>query len=226
MFKGLALYYILSMLTRNPILALILLVAIYAVADRAYFGFLPDFFGPLKRNARIKNLRSVLELNPANADAAQELGTLYFEKGKYGQALKYLLMANIKVDNSARLYLYLGMSYMELEDAENGKRALDKAVQLDGKVGHGLPCIYLLQYELIYHVTPEVKEELEKGLANFANTENFYRMGMVFKNQGYRGKAKDMFSRAIEEYIYVPKRMRRIHRKWAILSRVQRMLMV
>ncbi|MCL4439197.1 MAG: tetratricopeptide repeat protein [Firmicutes bacterium] len=221
MLKGFVLYYILSMLTHNPFLALIMLLVIYGVADRTYFGFLPDFSAPFKRRNRIKRLLAELAVNPANADNAQELGILYFDKKNYSLALKYLQKANEKVNNSARLYLYLGMTYMELNEPDKGKESLDKAVELDRKVGHGLPYIYLLRYELNQHgAASEKTTELEQGLSNFASTENFYRMGRAYKDQGNKQKAKEMFAHALEEYAYVPNRVRRIHRKWAILSRI------
>ena len=224
MLKGFALYFILSMLTRNPFLALILLFIIYAVADKAYFGFLPDFFAPFKRNSRIKTLLAELELNPANADSAQELGVLYFGKRNYNRALQFLQKANEKVFNSPRLYLYMGMAYMELNRPTEGKQALDQAVGLDRKVGHGLPYIYLLQYELKRsNLSSDEIKALENGLSSFASAENFYRMGVVYKKHGDRQKARQMFECAIREYSYVPKRLRRIHRKWAVLSWMNRL---
>lgn len=221
MLKGFALYYILTMITHNPILALVLMFVLYAVADRAYFGFLPDFMAPLRRNSQIKSLLAELAVNPANAASAQEAGILYFERKRYNKALKYLTKAHEKIKDSARLYLYLGMTYMELEQFDKGKEALDNAVAIERKVGHGLPYIYLLQYELGRPVVvSEAIEKLEDGLTHFASTENFFRAGIVYKKQGNRKKAREMFSLAVEEYQGVPKRMRRIHRKWAILAKL------
>jgi len=222
MFKGFFLFYLLSIITRNPLLALILLVVLYVVADKAYFGFLPDLFAPVKRSQRIRALQDQLALNPADANAAQELGILFFEKKKYSRAVGYLEQANKKVTNSARLYLYMGMAYMEMKETEKGKQELDQAVELDRRVGHGIPYIFLLDYELKKPSdNAEMVKRLEEGLTGFANTENFFRMGMVYKKAGDRQKARDMFEKALSEYSYVPRRMRRIHRKWAVFSRFQ-----
>lgn len=221
MLKGFALYYILSMITHNPILALILVIVIYAIADRAYFGFLPDFVAPFRRNSRIKGLLVELAVNPANASGAQEVGILYFERKQYNKALKYLTKAHERITDSARLYMYLGMTCMELKQFDKGKEALDKAVVMEKKVGYGLPYIYLLQYELGRQVLVSSEiNQLEEGLTNFASTENFYRAGMVYKRQGNRQKAREMFDLAVEEYKGIPKRMRRVHRKWAILAKL------
>lgn len=223
MLKGFFLYYLLSILTGNPLLALILIIAVYILLDKAYLGFLPDFSAPFRRNSRIKNLLSLIKVNPANADAAQELGILYFEKKNYDRSLEYLTMAHEKVKTSARLYLYIGMALMEHGLPGPGKLALDKAVELDRKTGHGLPYIYLLRYELN---RPEINQEtvssLESEFESFANTENFFRMGRVYKHAGRTRQAAEMFTKALEDYAYVPKTLRRIHRKWAILSRLNK----
>lgn len=221
MIKGFALYYILSMITHNPILALLLIIVIYAFADRAYLGFLPDFFASFRRNSRIKSLLADLSLNPANASGAQELGILYFERKHYSKALKYLTKAHERIKDSARLYLYLGMTYMELKQSDLGKEALDSALEIEKKVGHGWPYIYLLRYELDRQVPDQAAiQRLEEGLANFASAENFFRVGKVYKEKGNRQKAGEMFNQAIEEYKYVPKRLRRIHRKWAVFAKL------
>lgn len=221
MIKGLALFYILSMIFHNPILALVLIFLFYAAADRAFLGFLPDISVLFRRNSRIKSLLAELRLNPANASGAQELGILYYEKKNYHKALKYLTQAHERIKDSARLYLYLGMTYMELKQSDAAKEALDLAVEMESKVGHGLPYIYLLQYELDrQNPDSSAVKELEEGLHSFASTENFFRMGKVYKKGGNRAKAREMFNQAIEEYQAVPKRLRRIHRKWAILARL------
>lgn len=219
MLKGFFLYYLLSALTGNPLLAFIIIIIVYILLDKAYLGLLPNFSAPFRRNGRITNLLSLIKVNPANADAAQELGTLYFEKKNYSRALEYFEMAHEKVKTSARLYLYLGMTYMELGQSDQGKKALDKAVELDRKTGHGLPYIYLLRYELNRSVgDPETLTGLEQEFERFANTENFFRMGRVYKHAGRLQEASEVFNLALKEYAYVPKTLRRIHRKWAILS--------
>jgi len=161
-----------------------------------------------------------LRVNPANARSAQELGILYFERKQYNKALEYLTKAHGKIKDSARLYLYLGMTLMELKNFDTGKEALDNAVELERKIGHGLPYIYMLQYELGRgKLLPLEIKKLEEGLTNFASTEIFFRAGMVYKKQGNRHQAREMFNLAVEEYRGVPKRMKRLHRKWAVLAK-------
>ncbi|WP_418791454.1 tetratricopeptide repeat protein [Phosphitispora sp. TUW77] len=221
LFKGLGLYFLLSFLTRSPLLALVIIFLIYVFMDRAYIGFLPDFLAPFKRNSRIKRLREVLRVNPVDAGAAQELGSIYLEKKNYSSALEYLNKALEKVTNSPRLYLYLGIAYMELQQADQGKEFLEKALELDSRVGRGLVYIYLTRYELTHKGPGSDKlKQFADSFANFANTENLYRMGMVYKKTGNQQKANEMFHKALEEYSHVPGQLKKLHRRWAFLARL------
>lgn len=201
-------------------MALLIIIIGYILLDKTYLGFLPDFSAPFKRNARIRSLMSEFAVNPANASAAQELGILYFEKKNYRKALEYLEKANEKVKNSAELYLFAGMAYTELGQPEKGKESIEKALELDRKIGRGLPYVYLRRLELNHPGGPE-NLRIDEEFKNFANAENFYRMGVVYKKAGLGREAAEMFRHALEEYKYVPKTLRRIHRKWALLSRLR-----
>jgi tetratricopeptide (TPR) repeat protein len=166
-----------------------------------------------------------LKLNSSNANNALELGTLYFESKKHANAIEMLDKAYERIDNSPRLHAYKGMSLMELGQNEEGKVELLKALYLDNSVIFGLPYIYLIRYELTSQ-NPDMGRaaELEKSIGRFANTENFYRMGKVYKKSGNNKKAIEMFDMAIKEYSYVQKKLRRIHRKWAWLSRINKLV--
>ena len=207
------------MLTGNPFIALIAILLLYGVADRLFFGFLPDFLAPLKRNRRIKSLLAQIRLNPSDANGALELGVLHFEKRKYDKALEYLVKAKEKIENSARLYMYMGMAYMEKGDSGKGKEALDRALEINPSVGYGTPYIYLIQYCISRQIDDHNElAKLKECFEGFANAENFFKMGRVYKRIGNRQTAKDMFRHAIKEYSYCPGALKRLHRKWAFFS--------
>ena len=214
-------FYLLSLLTGNPLIAIVILLIVYFFLDRAYVGFLPDIFAPIRRNRQIKNMLTDLSINPSNSNDAIELGVLYFEKGQYEKAANYLARAYDRVKNSEKLYLYLGMSQIELGRFDEGKEALLKALQINQNVGYGIPYVYLVKVALSKNDNEEVKS-LEDKFSRYANTENFYKMGMVYKKAGDREKAKNMFDNAVKEYSYCPKTLRKIHRRWAFLAKINR----
>jgi tetratricopeptide (TPR) repeat protein len=221
--KNYGLFLLLSLITGSPISAIFLLFIIYFVIDKLYLGFFPDLLKPLKRNQQIRVLKNEIHLNPSNANALQELGILHFETRKYEKAIELFEKAEQKIDRSARLSLYMGMTYMKLNNYEEGKTYLEQAIGIDESVGYGIAYIYLLEYALALNMfDPPILEEWEAGFRRFANTENFYKMGIIYKQQKQYQKAKDMFENAINDYRYIPKSIRRLHRKWWILSRIQK----
>ena len=225
MMKSFMLFYLLSMFTGNPFMALIGVIIIYALADKLYFGFLPDFTKSFRRNRGIKKNIKALELNPQNAQAALSLGLLYVEKKRYKEAIQYLNHPKLK-DNETANYLYnMGRSLMETGEISEGKEYIIKSLDLNPSVGYGLPYIYLLNSEMKSKSSNSEKiRDLEEKIERFSNTENLYKMGMIYKNLGNKDKAKRLFSKAITEYSYCPKGIRRIHRKWAILSRIRKLM--
>ncbi len=224
--KNFYLYFVLYFLTGSFIFPLIILFIVYLILDRIYFGLFSEYIiEPVKRRKRIKALLRELQLNKSNANSALELGRLYFESKKYKKSIDYLNRAKERIDNSARLHAYMGMSYMELKQYENGREELLKALELDKSVIYGLPYIYLIKYEMgKEQVDTEEVSELEKGLEKFKNTENYYRLGMIFKKSGDKQKAREMFNLSLRDYSYVQKKFRRPHRRWALLSRFHKSL--
>jgi tetratricopeptide (TPR) repeat protein len=215
------LFYLLSLLTGNPLIAIAVLLIIYFFLDRAYVGFLPDIFAPIRRNRQIKNMLTDLSINPSNSNDAIDLGVLYFEKKQYEKAVNYFMRAYDRVKNSEKLYLYLGMAQIELGRFDEGKEALIKALQINPNVGYGIPYVYLIKVALSKNDIEEVKS-LEDKFSRYANTENFYKMGIVFKKAGDKDKAKNMFDNAVKEYSYCPRTLKKLHRRWAFLSKLNR----
>jgi tetratricopeptide (TPR) repeat protein len=219
-----SLYYIISMLTGSPLLAILILFLLYGFIDKMYIRLLPDFFAPLRRNRQIRSLLTELSINRANSKASLDLGVLYFEKKKYDRALEYLKKAGERIDDSARLCLYTGMSYYESGQEAEGVEHIKKALELDKGIGYGLPYIYLIGYEMKTGENRERLSSLEEAFDSFANTENFYRMGMIYKGMGNKAKAGEMFNNALKSYSYVPRTIKKLHRRWAVYSWIHKRL--
>jgi tetratricopeptide (TPR) repeat protein len=221
--KTFSIYMIITMLTGNPLLALIVILLLYGAADRAFLRILPDFTAPFRRSMQIRGLLVEIVVNPSNAKAALDLGILYFNGKRFEKALEYLERAEKRIDDSARLYLYKGMALIETGQPSEGATALARALELDKSVGYGLPYIYLYEYELKKGTAGNLKP-IEDAFDRFANTENFYRMGRLFQRNGDKAKAREMFDSSLRSYSYCPRSIRRLHRRWALAARLQRML--
>ena len=121
------LYYILSMLFGNPVTAILFLAFIYLIVDRRFIGLLPDFTRPLRRKSRMRQLRTTVALNPANASAQLELGQLLMERKRYREALPFLQQAGKKLEDHASAQFYLGADLVrvgEMDSAGNFRKAV------------------------------------------------------------------------------------------------------
>lgn len=201
---------------------ILLLLVLYFIENR-FLGILPNVTRFFKRRGTAKRLMRELKINPSNAASAIELGVVFFEKKKYEKALTYLEKAYERVKDSERLELYRGMTYMELGREREGVEALSNAISINEGAGYGIAYVYLLKHQLESGATDTSKTlEYEKQFWRYANTENLYKMGKVYKKLGDRKKAKEMFDKALKEYSYCPKNLRKLHRKWALLARINK----
>lgn len=217
------LIYLILRLLGTPYFTIMIILALIYLFDRFFIGILPNIFAPIRVKSTIKKLESELRINPSNASNSMELGILYFNRKRYSKALEYLNKSYERIKDSDRLFLYRGMALIETGYKKEGIDNLRKAVEISEGTGYGLPYVYLLSNAM---EDPSIKQDEKKTLEDkfwrYANTENLYRMGMMYKRHGDREKAKEMFDNAIKEYSYCPKNLKKLHRRWALLSRLNR----
>ncbi len=218
--KTVALYMLLSILTGNPILALVIMLLIFFFAERRYIGILPDFFEPLRRANRVSQLQKEVEVNPANGEACLELGEAFFRQGKYGQASSFLENASNKMAGHPLFHFYLGASYYHLGKIGEGKKEIEKAIEANPKVISGEPYIYLIRI-LLEEKQPDAEiEHAYKQLLFYGSPKTFYQAGKMFLDAGDKERARRLFRETMDNYEACRGSLRRLYRKWAILSKI------
>lgn len=81
----------------------------------------------------ILKLREILENDPANIDAAYQLGLFSIQSGQYENAIKRFGQV-VEQDTGGRYieaYVYLGKTYAELGDREKAVLSLKKYIELE-----------------------------------------------------------------------------------------------
>lgn len=68
--KGYSLFFLINLITRSPVTAIILAFILYFIIDRYYLGLLSGLSNMLKTNSEIRINLDTLSLNPQNAGAA------------------------------------------------------------------------------------------------------------------------------------------------------------
>lgn len=213
--RGLFGFFLLQRLLGNPLIALLVLFVLYSLIDMRFVGLLPDVFKPLRQAGAIRRLRQSLELNPYDANAHLELGTILSEKRRWAQAVEHLETAAARLDNS-QSYFRLGAAYFHVGRLDEGKEALEKALQMNPKVGYGEPFVYLAEYQLKKGGRIEDVEGLDEALVQYGSVDVLYRIGQLYEEAGDREKARSLYREALETHRGNPPFLRKKQRRTAL----------
>jgi tetratricopeptide (TPR) repeat protein len=222
--RNLFLFFLLTRLFGNPLMALLALLLCYVLIDRRFIGLLPDFSRPFRRSARIRQLRETIALNPADATARYELGTLLLEAGKVAAALNLLETAGQRLGDHANAQFSLGAAYVLSGQYAAGEAALRRAVQMRPEVQYGLPYVYLLQATLADGAVAADEAEVASWLdtaARYGNVETCYRLGLVLHRHGRTEEAVRMYKEALAGYRRCPAFARKAARRWAVFAHLR-----
>jgi tetratricopeptide (TPR) repeat protein len=215
-------FYILWRLTGNPIIAILVILAIVYFADRRFVGFLPSVTRPFVVRSRMSQLRNTIRLSPHDTSSKVELARLLLEKKRFEEALP-LLQAAIKVmPDSAEVMYDLGYSQLKLGQAEEGESLILKALAINPRVRYGEP--YLRLSEAVASSQPEkAMRYLEefRGIHS-SSIEGYYQMGQLYTALGNQEQARQAYTEALAIYRALPRYKKRTERKWAWMSRFKK----
>ncbi|HXX82109.1 MAG TPA: tetratricopeptide repeat protein [Thermodesulfovibrionales bacterium] len=214
-------FYILYWLTGNPIMALLVILAVYLMVDRAYLGFLPDPFRAFKSSSRIRELKKVVSVNPHDSRSLKELGMYLLEKGDYQNATRFLEKAEEKMSDDPEFNYYYGIAAARTGEIVKGRQLFEKAVNHAPMLKYGEP--YLMMAEVYmdnseYESALPLLEKFEK--IHSSSSRGLYRLGLVKLNLGLRSEGIEYLKKSIQVFKASPFFKRRTDRKWAWKSRI------
>lgn len=218
--KSIFLFSIITFLTGSPFLALFILILAYVFIDRSFIGILPDFMAHWRRWARTGELERTVKANPHNGDALLELGVLYFNRKRYRKAIEVLERAYEKMKDWPEVHFYLGASRYEVGDTAGGLAEIREAVELNPKISHGYPYIYIIRscLEKRNEHCPDI-DELEGKLLRSGSVQAFFEAGKLFRKYGKKSSAGRFFREVLDNYRLSSPTFRRTYRRMAIQTR-------
>lgn len=219
------LFILLSALTGNPVLAVLLVFAFIWVADRYTVGILPSPFRALKRWQRASHLERVLQSNPHDRRARYELADLWVGRGRYAAAAA-VLKPNLEAgdEDVATLYL-LGVAYLGAGEAARGELLLEEAAKLEP--GYQMGAIHLERgrWRLARGDVKGAREALERlRVARPGTVEGRVLLAQAMDKDGRDADAALVREEAWKEYVAAPGFQRRRERLWAWRARPSRPL--
>jgi predicted Zn-dependent protease len=127
----LLLFFLIASFTGSPLLALLILLALWWLGDRVTFRLLPDPWRWLVRWRRRARLRQALALNPHDRRARFELAELLLQGGWPAVALETLRPNIAAGDDDVHTALAWGTALGRSGHGEAAERALAAALALD-----------------------------------------------------------------------------------------------
>ncbi|MGZ4164531.1 MAG: tetratricopeptide repeat protein [Tumebacillaceae bacterium] len=209
-------------LTGNPIIAILVLLAIVYFVDRRFVGFMPSMIKPFVQRSRMSQLRNTIRLSPHDTSSKLDLARLLIEKKRFEEAAQLLQTASKVMPDSAEVLYDLGYCQLKLGQVVEGESLLLKALEINPRVRYGEP--YLRMSEAVAATQPEkAMRYLEefRGIHS-SSIEGYYQMGQLYTALGNKQQAQQAYSEALAIYRGLPPYKKRSERKWAWMSRFKK----
>jgi len=204
----------------NPVIAIIVLIAILYLLDRRFVGLSPSLVKPIRRLGRIRRLRQELDMNPNDLTAKLELAKLLIEKRSFRQARELLepLREREAVEQSAEYWDDLGTALLRTGDLEAGEAAVRRALEINPRVKYGQPYVRLAAIVGARDLPKALRDMESFQQIQTSSCEGYYRLAKLNVLLGRKDEAKRALDEAIRLYRMLPKYKKRQERRWMLLS--------
>ncbi len=209
------LFYILTLITRNPLLSLLIILALYFLIDRRFIGLLPDFSRPMRRRREMARLRQEVMLNPHNAEALSNLGRELIGMKRYQEGVGHLERALEKMAEIAETRYYLGLGYLRLGALDRAEEHLRAAIDIDPRYGYGEAYLKLGDLHMLRDDLDGALQAYESFTAiHTSSSEGFFKLGDLWLQRGDRSRAETYYREALHAFRGSPPHKKRVDRPW------------
>ncbi len=214
------LFYLLSVLLRNPLLALVL------VGLFVYFGEARArgrYFNPARlferRNA-IAELKRTLALNDHDVSAHNDLGRLLVEGAKPAEALPHLEKAIRRMEESAETNFYYGLCLLQSGAEEKGLEHIGKALEISRHFRYGAAQLEVARHFAGAERWAETRRWAKQAVEiNTSSVEGWTLLGDAALETGDSQAARDAYRSAREAFSALPSYLRLPARRWLVRAK-------
>jgi tetratricopeptide (TPR) repeat protein len=214
---------ILWAITGNPVIAALIMLVLWGLADWYTFGFVRRVLRFIRNLQRVSRLSQVVQINPHDRKARSDLGDTLIELKRYDRAVAVLKpVLDADPDDVFALYL-LGIACLGAGKVEQGELFLNSVLETDPDFRRGQPQLELGRYRLSRGDGKGAAEALGEYLARYASSvEGHYLFSRALQLQGDLAGAAQARQRAWSEYSTALPFQRRVERLWAWRARPSR----
>jgi tetratricopeptide (TPR) repeat protein len=216
MLRNIFFFSILTMLFGNPLIALLIIAAVYLAVDARYFGVTKRLIGFVRDESAIRELKQQVAVNPSDATALKDLGRLCIRKKRYQTARRYLEQAIKRLEDSDEANFFLGFAYLMTGREDEGLSRINKSLAINDRLLYGEPYLRLGEYYLAHDKRAEALNMLNHFKEiHSSSSEGFYQLGRLYSKLGDHEKAREMFRKAYAVFKVSPWYKKKIDRPWA-----------
>lgn len=216
------LFLLLSWVTGNPLIAIIIILAVVYFLDRRYVGIMPSIAKPFRRSSKIRKLRTQLASSPFDVSSKRELARLLIESKKYAEAHKLLEEAREASEDSAEYWSDLGAASIGLQQLQDGEQQMLQALRLNERVKYGQPYLQLATAFKDKDPQKALDYASKFGEIQSSSSEAYYLLGSLYQSLGRKDEARQALGESISIYRSLPKYKKRHERGWALRSAIKR----
>lgn len=209
------LFYIVNFFLRNPILAIIVVLAIVYMSEARYSGryFNPAFFA--RRRSAVQELEQAVADNDHDVASHNDLGRLLADAGRFTEATGHMSKAIVRMEESPETNFYYGLCLLRTGSATDGRRFIEQALEINPRYSYGKPQVVLAREALERGDSAAALDWAERAVKlNTSSVEGWVLVGEAQLAAGDAQGAAQAFDRAKSAFADLPHYLKLAEKKW------------
>lgn len=211
-------YLLVTLVTGNPIVGLLVALAVLWGAEGWFRGRFWSPMGLFRRWQRIRGLRDHVAASPHDATAAAQLAGFLIDVAP-AEAIALLQPVHARYPDMALVAFHLGAARLNLGDTPGGEAAIAHALALKADLGYGEPMIRMGDHLHARRRSAEAVGWYRKAAGvHRSSAEIRFKLGRALKATGDKAAAQAAFREALDVTRGSPPFKRKLDRPWRIRS--------
>jgi len=209
------LFAMLTWITGNPILAILVIIALSLPGWGAGSRWAFRASRKVRAWGEAGRIRRSLAVSPHDAKARTDLGAILTRQGRFREARAELEQALPRVDDLPDANYYLGLCLLNDGEADRGRELVERALTLNPKFGYGEPYLRLGDFRAGRGEWFQAAERYRQATDIYGSSvEGWYKLGHALNELGRRGEAQTALHEALTSYRTAPWYRRSDDRPW------------
>ena len=208
-------FALLTWITGNPLLAVLVIVALSLPGWWAGSRWAFRLSRKIRSWGEAGRLRRALAVNPHDAKARTDLGTILTRQGRFREARAELEQALPRVDDLPEANYFLGLCLMSDGEGDRGRALVERALAINPKFGYGEPHVRLGDFH-VGRKEPALAADRYRLATEIygSSVEAWCKLGQTLHELGRRDEAQAALQEALASYRTAPWYRRADDRQW------------